>query len=448
MCANTLKIDFTTQSGKIKPMHAINNLPVYPINSNDTYERMQEANVPYARLHDTGGRYGGGVYVDVCNIFRNFDADVNDPDSYDFAFTDVLLKEAEKYGIKPFYRLGSTIENFHRIKAYNIYPPKDFKKWAEICEHIIMHYNYGWADGFNMDIKHWEIWNEPDNEPEICDNPMWKGTKEQFFEMYDITSKHLKKCFPDIMVGGYASCGFYAISNKDFSETAHSSSRVGYFIDFLNEFLSYAKENGSVLDFFSWHSYAGISDNVMYADYARKKLDSYEFNNAEIYLNEWNPGIKEKGKLKDASNILSMMIAMHNTSTDMLMYYDGQAVSAYCGIFNPLDMSVYKAYYAFYIFGRLYKMGNLVKTCFEGEKDVYAIAASGESKKGFCVVNNGDKNVEVKLELNDFDLNNAKLYAVDDTHSKDTLEIINKTEIFTDDNKLIIPSCGIIYGEI
>lgn len=111
-------------------------------------------------------------------------------------------------------------------------------------------------------------------------------------------------------------------------------------------------------------------------------------------------------------------------------------------------MSVYKAYYAFYIFGRLYKMGNLVNICFDGEKDVYAIAASGEGKKGFCVVNNSDKNVEIQLDLTGFDLNDAKLYAVDNTHSKETLEVINKTEIFTEDNKLVIPSCGIIYGEI
>ena len=61
MYVNTLKFDFTTQSGKIKPMHAVNNLPVYPTNSYGAYERMQEANVPYARLHDTGGRYGGCV---------------------------------------------------------------------------------------------------------------------------------------------------------------------------------------------------------------------------------------------------------------------------------------------------------------------------------------------------------------------------------------------------
>ena len=40
--------------------------------------------------------------------------------------------------------------------------PKDFKKWAVICEHIIRHYTEGWADGFFYDMPYWEIWNEPD----------------------------------------------------------------------------------------------------------------------------------------------------------------------------------------------------------------------------------------------------------------------------------------------
>ena len=49
-------------------------------------------------------------------------------------------------------------------------PPKDYAKWARICEHIITHYTEGWADGFNYKITYWEIWNEPEN------IQMWQGT--------------------------------------------------------------------------------------------------------------------------------------------------------------------------------------------------------------------------------------------------------------------------------
>ena len=63
-------------------------------------------------------------------------------------------------------------------------------KWAEICEHIIRHYNEGWADGFYYNIEYWEIWNEPDN------SQMWTGTPEEFYELYRVAANHLKSCFP------------------------------------------------------------------------------------------------------------------------------------------------------------------------------------------------------------------------------------------------------------
>ena len=37
---------------------------------------------------------------------------------------------------------------------------------------------------------------------------MWKGTAEQYYDLYAAASKHLKKCFGDsIKVGGYSSTG-------------------------------------------------------------------------------------------------------------------------------------------------------------------------------------------------------------------------------------------------
>ena len=53
---------------------------------------LKEANIPYCRMHDVGeGFFGENLYVDVPNLFRDFDADENDPAAYDFAFTDNLF---------------------------------------------------------------------------------------------------------------------------------------------------------------------------------------------------------------------------------------------------------------------------------------------------------------------------------------------------------------------
>ena len=376
-----MNIDFTSPTGKIKPMHAINNAPMHWTFC-DTFHYLTEAKIPYSRLHDTGGLMGGGIFVDIENIFPLFHADPEDPKNYDFGFTDHLLKELCAAGVKPFYRLGCTIENYHpSIGPRRSIPPTDPHKWAVICEHIIRHYNEGWADGYRMDIEYWEIWNEPDNEPVAAENPMWKGSMEEYFTLYEVTANHLKACFPHLKIGGYASCGFYEILNT--SAAAHSgvSSRTGYFIEFFEKFLAHITTEGheAPLDFFSWHSYAGIRENIAFAAYAREMLDKFGFTETESILNEWNPGIHRRGTLADAAYIGSMMVALQNASVDLLMYYDGSMESSYGGMFNPLTRTPFKAYYAFYGFGQLYGLG--YQYPIEGEEygrvtdTVYALAA-------------------------------------------------------------------------
>ena len=178
-----LAVDFSNIIGKIKPMHAVGQPPFLNPHNADHFKYLTDASIPYSRLHDVGGPYGSFRYVDIPNIFRDFDADETNPESYDFVFTDWLINEMIKADCMPIFRLGVTIENFCEMKSYRLDPPSDFNKWARICEHIIKHYNYGWANGFNFGIKYWEIWNEPENHPEPDKNPMWTGTKEQFYEM-------------------------------------------------------------------------------------------------------------------------------------------------------------------------------------------------------------------------------------------------------------------------
>ena len=151
-----LQFNFDKKCGKIKPMHAVGQ-PPFCLDLNKIYSGMfhylKEANIPYSRMHDVGGPFGQNLFVDIPNIFRNFDADENDPESYDFIFTDALFEELKKVDVEPYFRLGVTIENCHGLKAYRIFPPKDVDKWARICEHIVRHYNEGWANGYHYGIK-------------------------------------------------------------------------------------------------------------------------------------------------------------------------------------------------------------------------------------------------------------------------------------------------------
>ena len=255
-----LTVDFTKPVGQIKPMHAVGQ-PPFPHMSPDYMHYLSDAHIPYSRLHDVGGLYGGNMYVDIPNIFRDFSADETDPASYDFGFTDVLIKTMDEHGVKPIYRLGVTIENFFEIRAYRIFPPADYGKWARICEHIIRHYNEGWANGFYYGIEYWEIWNEPEDGP---GSGMWRGTDVEFFRLYETASKHLKTCFGNkIKVGGYASCGLDGAFQDPAAfglpeVTPRGETYRYYFVQYAEKFFKYISEHGCPLDFFSWHSYSGV----------------------------------------------------------------------------------------------------------------------------------------------------------------------------------------------
>ena len=66
---------------------------------NSMFHYLTEANIPYSRLPDTGGHFACNLFVDIPNLFRDFEADKNDPESYDFAFTDALFVKMIEAGI-------------------------------------------------------------------------------------------------------------------------------------------------------------------------------------------------------------------------------------------------------------------------------------------------------------------------------------------------------------
>ena len=255
-------IKFNTQQtfGKFKLLNATNGGPCHKRHATDQYrsnfKEYKAARIPYSRNHDSNacGVYGGPYAHDISAIFPNFDADENDPNNYDFACTDESILATLEAGTKTFFRLGQTIE--HQIKKHNILPPKDFYKWARICEHIIRHYTEGWADGFTHDMPYWEIWNEPDlDDDESKNKRTWGGTKTQFFDFYEIVAKHLKSCFPHLKIGGPA--------------LAHNH-------QWAEEFLTEMQKRNVPIDFFSWHVYSLDTAWIIRKSYIiREMLDKY-----------------------------------------------------------------------------------------------------------------------------------------------------------------------------
>ena len=431
-----LTYDCNQTRGAIKPMHAVGQPPF--MGTDYSYiQYLQEANIPYSRLHDVGGAYGGNLYVDIPNIFRDFNADVEDPASYDFAFTDLLLAALVENKVEPYFRLGVTIENAHGVKAYRIFPPTDNEKWAKICEHIIRHYNEGWADGFYYNIKYWEIWNEPDNGVDDSQNMMWHGTKEQYYDLYRVTSKHLRNCFGDsIKIGGYGSSGFYVVDNGDIfkyigaavglgrnapqQEFTVWERRIMYFVDFFDGFLDMVTKEKLPFDFFSHHSYASVENTILRQEYVEKRLAEAGLSHVEIHLNEWMPlpSRQTRGKSVSCAASVAMMCAMQRRNMDMMCYYDARiGISMYGGLFNPLTFEPFCTYYGFKAFGKLYAMGTEI-TCETDNPAVYALGATDGNTNGILLANMGEDTwVDCKFT------GTPVAYLIDEDHMMEKVEI-------------------------
>ncbi len=431
-----LNVSFDKTVGKIKAMHGVGQPP--RLGNSDAYMHyLTDAHIPFSRLHDVGGPYGGFIYVDIPNIFRDFDADENDPASYDFAFTDILITQLKAAKCEPIYRLGVTIENSSSIKAYRIYPPKNFAKWARICEHIIRHYNEGWADGFEYGIVYWEIWNEADGIQRIsCTPEMWLGTPEQYYELYEISAKHLKKCFGDkIKIGGPAHCGCDVIFTQrekfesgelrpaDLTplEPGKPDGIQTHILDFCIGFVEHIARTKTPLDFYSWHSYNHPHELEYKCGFINRLLESCGLGDVEQQINEWNPdpSIEARGSSRAAANCAAfMMAAQRERNVEIMCYYDARiGHSVYGGLFNPLTYQPFCTYYSFKAFGELYALGTEVAVDYERDGKLWALAATDGEKRGVLITNLGDSR---ELETN---LAGMKVARIDSEHMMTDVEL-------------------------
>ena len=425
---NRITVDFKKRLGKIKPMHCVNNGPAAMSvdtaenKSSSNFDLYKELHIPYARNHDASfyWKYGSEHTVDIHAIFPDFNADPTDPASYDFTCTDDYVKVTEMAGTHHFYRLGSRIE--HEVKKYGTVMPKDFEKWAVICEHVIRHYTEGWAEGFRYDMPYWEIWNEPNLDPDDAKNKRcWSGTAADFYCLFNITLKHLKTCFPHLKIGGPAVAGF-------------NEKWVRGLLDSLEDVKP---------DFFSWHIYFNkIESLIERAEKWRNILDEYGLTECESILNEWNYvrddcwsgpyylyAIETRtgpGPKCSAYTAAALLAAQH-TSIDMLMLYDARP-SSWCSLFKPyMNCIPLKSYYSLWMFSRLYLAGTEVETVIEGE-DVYAVAAIGEGERYLMLTHYSDDDdagpAAVKLILNGMaDGAAVECYALDESRNADKIEL-------------------------
>lgn len=134
---------------------------------------------------------------------------------YDWTIVDRIFDAYVHRGLKPYAQLGfmpkdlsthpelypTTIDPNKRIAhdAGVAYPPKDYNKWRELARRWVLHCvkRYG-AD--EVKTWYWEVWNEPNIS-------YWRGTREEFYKLYDYAVDGIRSADPTARVGGPETAG-------------------------------------------------------------------------------------------------------------------------------------------------------------------------------------------------------------------------------------------------
>ena len=419
-----MEFDFGSIHGRVKPVHGVNNC-ARKTDYGELLSAFTDLHLPFSRLHDTGGAYGGAHYVDIANVFPDFSADADDPASYDFTLTDYYIRPLVEAGMQVMYRLGTTIE--HEPKKYRIFAPSDPEKWACVAEHIVRHYNDGWAEGYYWNLLYWEVWNEPDGLNPACEPygcPNWIGTAEDYYRLYSLTANRIKSLHPEVKVGGYSSC--YILGR--FENGRWEAGDASYFTDFLR-YIS-AEGTRAPLDFFTWHGYLGqryLEKIEIESRFVDETLNAYGFTATERIDAEWNINIcdvetddrrtqyyinyrNEKG----GSHCAAALFEMQRCKVDAAMYYDSQLWLEYGALFHVPSLAPTKAYYAFRQFGELYALGQWCGCARQGW--VYTCAATDGRTDLAAFANIGDEPAVVPVTVKNAHGRGATLRLCDSEH--------------------------------
>jgi xylan 1,4-beta-xylosidase len=153
---------------------------------------------------------GDGAYSLKFSSTSAYKEDASGNPVYDWTINDKIFDTYLARGLKPYVEIGFMPEalsthpqNYPHHPPVNdrapvdggqAYPPKDYAKWDELIYHWTKHCvaRYG-AD--EVAKWYWETWNEPNIS-------YWKGSREDYFKLYDYTVDGVRRALPDAKVGG------------------------------------------------------------------------------------------------------------------------------------------------------------------------------------------------------------------------------------------------------
>ncbi len=191
-------------------------------------------------------------------------------------------------------------------------PPNDLKVWEDLVYRLVKHVN----GERKLGVKYWEMWNEPNL------GVFWKGSKEQFLELYRVTEKAVLRADPSVKFGG---AGFYSLP-----------------ADWARAMMEQAKSKKLRMDFISWHDYSG-GGRVIVGDVAKARAWMSELGlNSEIIIDEWNYDAKlnpGNDNHNAAVHIANMLCTMAELGVDYAPFFeikDGKRREALLGSMGPV----------------------------------------------------------------------------------------------------------------
>ncbi|ACU62582.1 GH39 family glycosyl hydrolase [Chitinophaga pinensis] len=154
---------------------------------------------------------GDGVAALKWGSTNVYTEDANGQPVYNWTIIDSIFDTYINRGMKPLAQIGfmpqalSTHPEPYRhywkpgdpytdIITGWAYPPKDYDKWRELAYQWAKHSveRYGQKE---VESWYWEVWNEPNGH-------YWKGTREEFFKLYDYAADGIKKALSTARIGG------------------------------------------------------------------------------------------------------------------------------------------------------------------------------------------------------------------------------------------------------
>ena len=302
----TITVDLNKETGDMKPVWAWFGYdePNYTY-MKDGKKLLSEiaalSPVPvYVRAHSLLVT-GDGVAALKWGSTNAYTEDANGNPVYSWAIIDSIFDTYIKRGMKPLAQIGFMPEAlstnpspykhdwkpgdpYFKIITGWAYPPKNYKKWAELIYQWVKHSvkRYGKKE---VESWWWELWNEP--------NGYWKGTQEEFFKLYDYTADAVKRALPTAKIGGINIAGtaganaqqwLHAFVKHCFSDTNYVTGKIGAPVDMI---LFHAKGSPKVVD---GHVQMNMGRQLQDINMGFKFVASYpQLKNLPIVIGESDP---------------------------------------------------------------------------------------------------------------------------------------------------------------